>query len=93
MELSVNYFKELQKSISKNSLLVEKVKLGDVMFVIESKKLTIQQLIQVNEEWLCEAKNKNQEDMVNICQAKIEAYKVAIDCIEDMYDNIKNLSI
>ena len=93
MELSVDYFKELQKSIQKNSLLVEKIKLGDVMFAIESKKLSIQQLIQVNEEWLVEAKNKNQEELAEICQAKIEAYKVTLDLFDDMYANIKKLSI
>ncbi len=89
MGLSVDYFTKLQSSIQKNALLVEKVKLGDVMFALESKKLTIEQLIQTNEEWIASETN---DEMKEICQAKIEAYKVSLDVLDQMYTQIKTLS-
>ena len=59
------------------------------MFAIESKKLTIEQLIQTNEEWIA---SSTIDDMKEICQAQIDAYKVALDLLDDMYANIKKLS-
>jgi len=88
--MNLDYFTQLQESLQKNSLLVEKVKLGDVMFAIESQKLTIEQLIRTNEEWIVQTTN---EELQQVAQAKIEAYKQALDCFEHLYSNIKKLSI
>ena len=87
--MNLDYFTQLQESLQKNSLLVEKVKLGDVMFAIESQKLTIEQLIRTNEEWIVQSSN---EEIRQFAQAKIEAYKQSLECFENLYSNIKKLS-
>ncbi len=91
MGLSKNYFIELQEMYQANSCSVEKVRLGDVMFQIESKKLALEQLIEKTTLDQIQFTNMGKEQMASYCQTQIDAYKLCQDLFDDLYSDIKRI--
>jgi hypothetical protein len=93
MSLSKDYFIQLQEMYQANIDTTEKVRLGDVMFQIESSKISLEQLIERVTEDLIQFKNNNNDNMIDYCQSKIDAYNICIDMFDKLYSNIKRKSL
>mgnify|MGYP003643910469 FL=1 len=89
MGLSKNYFIELQEKYYTGTQMVENVKLGDVMYTIESRKSNLQELIENSEKELIRFKNENNDHMVNYCQSCIDRFQFAIEQLDSVYGIIK----
>lgn len=93
MSLSKDYFMELQEMYQAKVDTTEKVRLGDVMFQIESSKLSLEQLTDRITEDLIQFKNNGNDNMVDYCQSKIDAYGICIEMFDKLYSNIKRKSL
>ena len=87
--MNTDFFKDLQERFQINAEMVETVRLGDVMFQIESSKLSLEQLIERITEDLVHFKNINNDTMVDFCQNKIDAYNICLDMFDKLYSNIQ----
>lgn len=91
--MNTDYFTELQKIYQTSVDAVETVRLGDVMFQIESSKLSLEQLIERVTEDLVHFKSNGNENMADYCQNKIDAYSICLDMFDKLYSNIKRKAI
>ena len=89
MGLSKNYFMELQEKYQTGTKMVERVKLGDVMYTIECRKTGLEELIDMQENEIVKFKNENNDHMVDYCQNSIERYQFAIEQLDSVYGIIK----
>lgn len=89
MGLSKNYFMELQEMYQTDTKMVEKVKLGDILHIVESKKAFLESLIKDRELEIVAFNNELNTRMVNYCQSRIDAYKFTIQELDSMYSLIK----
>ncbi len=87
--LQKDYFKSLQNTFTESMKLVEKVPLGQVMYVIESRKAGMDDLIQTLENDIVKFKNENNDHMVDYCQNCIEKYQFAKEQFDSIYSVIK----
>ena len=89
MALSDTYFTELQNMYSESLKQVEMVKLGDVLFEFNSRKLTIEESIRTLENEIVTYKNENNDTMVDWCQWRIDAFKQCLNVFSDIYSTLK----
>jgi len=89
MGLSKKYFMELREQFMEKEKMVESVKLGDVMYTIESRKSGLEELIDMQENEIVKFKNDGIDHMVNYCQSCIEKYQFAIEQLDSVYGIIK----
>jgi hypothetical protein len=89
MGLSKNYFMELQEMYQTGTQMVESVKLGDVMYTIESRKSGLAELIENSEKDLIRFKNENNDHMASYCQSCIDRFQFAIEQLDSVYGIIK----
>lgn len=72
-----------------DTLKVEKVKLGDVLYVIQQKKTWLNDLIKEREEEQLAFKNEEETHMEDYCQGRIDAYNFTIQELDQTYELIK----
>jgi hypothetical protein len=90
MALSDIYFTELQNMYSESLKQIEMVKLGDVLFEFNSRKLTIEESIRTIEQELVKYKNENNDVMVDFCQHRIDAFQQCLNVFSDIYSTLKS---
>ena len=74
---------------SETTLKVERVKLGDVLYVIEQKKAWLNELIKEREKEQLDFKNEANTHMADYCQGRIDAYNFTIQELDQTYNLIK----
>ncbi len=91
--MNVKYFNKLEEIYNTNNLKVEKIKTGDVNYIIGALKYRIEELQQS-----CEVMQSNSDIdetfnrvTMNILQGKIEAYQTALDEIKVAMNQISKL--
>lgn len=75
-----------------DTLKVEKVKLGDVLYVIEQKKNWLNELIKERENEQLNFMNEENTNMADYCQRRIDAYHFTIEELNQTYELIKLFS-
>ena len=93
MNLSDTYFTKLQELYSESLTHVQMVKLGDILFEFETRKLTIEESIKTLENEIVNYKNENIVTMVDWCDWRIVAYQQCLNIFSDMYYSLKNKKI
>ena len=84
------YEEKITDIIDQTNLQVEKVKLGDVNYFINYKKVLFDEMIKSMEEAQIKWKNQDRENLVEYAQGKIEAYKFAKDTMTELSKLISN---
>jgi MoaA/NifB/PqqE/SkfB family radical SAM enzyme len=82
-----NIFRQIHEAHKDSRLYVQKIKLGDAVFHIQSKIITTEDLIKDLETYQANTTNKELRDHY---QAKIDAYTISLDMLNDALKLIKD---
>lgn len=81
-----DYFTKLQEAHIDSRLYVQTIKLGDALFLLQSKIITTENLIKDLETSQATASN---DDLRDWYQAKIDAYTISLDMLMDVVKSVK----
>ena len=81
-----SFFTKLQEAHIDSRLYVQTIKLGDALFLLQAKIITTENLIKDLETSLASASNEELRDWY---QAKIDAYTISLDMLNDIVKSVK----
>ena len=81
-----NLFSQLQDAQNDSRLYVQKIKLGDVLFILHSKIITTENLIKDLE---TSQANVTNEELREWYQAKIDTYILSLQMLNDAVKSVK----